>query len=379
MQPGATGLRVYGPWGIAGGYGTFTRALLAALDARGLALDVRALTDLGAESEPPPALRHATAASPPGALVIGPPPASPPAETGAASIFTMYEGERLPPGWVPRLDGYARVLVASRHCEAMFARALGAQRVRRVPLGVDASRFRPGAAPRYPRGRESLVASKRARVLTVASFDPRKNFPALLEAWLCGTRADDDAVLVVKTQPFDAARTLALAEAMSLVERRVGRSRREAAPMVWWGERLDDAALPGMYAGATHYVSASFGEGWDHPMTEACAMGLGLVAPRHTAYLDYLCEPWVRWVDVDRVAAFADDPPLEAIARVARWSQEIFAGDRWWRVRRDALAAALRACIDDPADPPGWVAARRAAMASRTWARCADETLAAMA
>ncbi len=162
---------------------------------------------------------------------------------------------------------------------------------------------------------------------------------------------------MVKTQPFDAARTLALAEAMSLVEAaRVGRSRREAAPMVWWGERLDDAALPGMYAGATHYVSASFGEGWDHPMTEACAMGLGLVAPRHTAYLDYLCEPWVRWVDVDRVAAFADDPPLEAIARVAAGAEEIFAGrplvacvaTRW---RRRCGRASI------PGRPPGVVAA----------------------
>ncbi len=185
MQPGATGLRVYGPWGIAGGYGTFTRALLAALDARGLALDVRALTDLGAESEPPPALRHATAASPPGALVIGPPPATPPAEHRRRVDLHDVRGRAAPAGGVPRLDGYARVLVASRHCEAMFARALGAQRVRRVPLGVDVA-VPAGAAPRYPRGRESLVASKRARVLAVASFDPRKNFP---RCWRRGSAA----------------------------------------------------------------------------------------------------------------------------------------------------------------------------------------------
>jgi hypothetical protein len=40
-----------------------------------------------------------------------------------------------------------------------------------------------------------------------------------------------------------------------------------------------DSAMPRLYAAATHYISMSFGEGWDQPMLEAAASGLRLIAP----------------------------------------------------------------------------------------------------
>ena len=71
-----------------------------------------------------------------------------------------------------------------------------------------------------------------------------------------------------------------LARCGEILEAQIGRRRDEAASIVFMtNEMLSDAEMPSVYAAATHYLSLSYGEGWDQPMMEAASMGLQLMAP----------------------------------------------------------------------------------------------------
>ena len=91
-------------------------------------------------------------------------------------------------------------------------------------------------------------------------------------------------------------------------------------------------------------------------MMEAAATGLRLIAPAHTAYLDYLDSGVAQLIPVRAVPADARPDP---------WTAELFEGAYWWTPDEDAAGQALRNAIDGR-DRPG--ASVRDRMASAfTW------------
>ena len=92
----------------------------------------------------------------------------------------------------------------------------------------------------------------------------------MLRVWIKTTSANDDAILILKLSgyryrwwwPDRFKRTLAA------MEREIGKSRKKAAPVVFYDQVLAESQMPSLYAAATHYWSMSYGEGWDLPMME---------------------------------------------------------------------------------------------------------------
>jgi glycosyltransferase involved in cell wall biosynthesis len=151
-------------------------------------------------------------------------------------------------------------------------------RLRVCPLGLDTELYRSPAEPLpllTASGRP--VASYRTRFLRIAEVNLRKNHAGLMRVWERATAPEDDAVLVIKLATDD--------EGIESFRRELSGG---AAPVLFTNERFSDEDIPRLYATATHYVSLSFGEAWDLTMVEAAASGLELVAPWHSAYLDYL-------------------------------------------------------------------------------------------
>ena len=258
--------------------------------------------------------------------------------------YTMFEASAVPAGWVARGSHCDLVIVPTRSSlEAWLASGYPRGKLRVCPLGVDVGRFGPAteALPLPAQGGRP-VSDYRVRVLNVSDSMPRKNLAGLVRTWISATSAGDDAILIIKVGPATREATSALFRRLAIMEQTLGKRRDQAAPILFVNRLLTDAEMPGLYAAATHYWSMSHGEGWDQPMTEAAATGLRLIAPAHTAYLDYLDRDVAQLIPVRAVPADARSDP---------WTAELFEGAHWWTPDEDAAAHALRNAINGRDQP----------------------------
>src|SRR5262249_26558239 len=128
----------------------------------------------------------------------------------------------------------------------------------------------------------------------------------------------------------------------------------------WITGTLPPDAMPSVYAAATHYISMSRGEGFDLAMVEAGVSGLQLIAPRHTAYLDYLNDGIAYLVPVvPQDASMPDDPATD----------ELLCGAHWWEPDQDEACAIIRGIIAGQAElkPSG-----RATLSKLSWSQTAE-------
>jgi glycosyltransferase involved in cell wall biosynthesis len=158
-------------------------------------------------------------------------PLYPQALARAAAIFTVSEAAR---------DDLVRAAGAPR------------DRIFVTPNGVDPRLFelRAPEGPRAP------------YLLAVGTFEPRKNLPALLEAFRMLRREGRDLQLVVVGRQ-------AFTQLLPLGE---------LAPHVRLTGAVSDDALHALYAGAACFVMPSLHEGFGLPLAEAMAAGIPAVA-----------------------------------------------------------------------------------------------------
>jgi glycosyltransferase involved in cell wall biosynthesis len=255
---------------------------------------------------------------------------------GRANVnYTMFEADRIPREWAVRAVEHARIVVPTESSRrAWLARGVPESQLRIAPLAVDGDFFAAPAAPlevTLPNGRS--LGSYTHRFLNIADLRPRKNHHGLLRAWARATRAGDDAVLLLKCT----AAHPRVAELFRQDSAAIPLDR--AAPVVFMTEVLSDERLRALYRAATHYISLSFGEGWDFPMMEAAVSGLQLIAPHHSAYREYLGEGDAELIPAELVPAVIEG---RAGAEDRRW----FDGACWWRPDEEAAVAAIRGILD---------------------------------
>jgi glycosyltransferase involved in cell wall biosynthesis len=232
--------------------------------------------------------------------------------------FTMFEANRVHPEWI-RLNRSHDLLILPTESSrrAWEYSGMPTHRIRTCPLGVDPSTF-------FPAERKPAPGEPRVRFLNVSEYSSRKNLSGLLRAWIRATRPDDDTILTIKS-------------GMSLTSELLPNGFDRAAPVVIQRETLADSELPFLYRAATHYVSASFGEGWDQPMMEAAATGLKLIAPDHSAYREYLDENVATMIPARQVPVVYESDPETA---------RLFDHAEWWEPDEDALVESIRAAIE---------------------------------
>ena len=152
-----------------------------------------------------------------------------------------------------------------------------------------------------------------------------------------------------------------MAADIAKIEQDIGRTLDQAAQIFWITGTLSEASIPSLYAAATHYISTSLGEGFDLPMAEAAATGLQLIAPSHTAYLDYLNDEIAYLIPTKREPArFLHDVALN----------NLFSGAHWWRPDEEALCAILSAVISGSTKPK---TGAKDAVSAMTWSNTARQ------
>ena len=154
---------------------------------------------------------------------------------------------------------------------------------------------------------------------------------------------------------------------MRRVQQAARRRFEDAAPIVLLDRGLPEDDMPGLYAAATHYITASCGEGWDLAAIEAAASGLTMIVPDHTAYREYL-DPTVATMIPSRLE-------LNTMPNRGEFAR-FFENVRWWRPDRFAMATAIRAAVRGNALPRG---AQARVRTDFTWEATAIRLLAELA
>jgi len=285
-------LKVVGPFKGISGYDHHTREFVREFVRLGLNVELRHLPDWSPEA---PAhmretwfdcLDQATSATT--ALHFVMPPQFAPTPGLKAINYTMFEADRIPAPWVAAAMRADLVVLPTEPVRQVWADSgVPQQRLRVAPLGVDGAALAAATSPLSARVGERPLSSFAKRFLNVADLRSRKNHMGLLRAWMEATRASDDAVLILKVNACAPRVWPAFEADFADLQRSLGRSLPEAAPILLIARPLEASRMPALYASATHYTSMSRGEGWDLPMMEAAA-GLTLIAPLHTAYLTCL-------------------------------------------------------------------------------------------
>lgn len=355
----AGGVTIRGPFESATGYGYFCQRLVRALCARRVPLEVIGIK--GPEIWPGGGIDRPVPAR---AMVNCLIPLAAERVPGRATVtFSMFEATRIPPAW-RRMSEFSDLIIVPTESSrlAWAGQGFPEDRLRVCPLGVDP--VGPGGVPVLvaPGGRP--VSSYRHRFLNVSDFNPRKNIDGLLRVWLRATASTDEAVLILKLgRRLGPDLRSELGTLVREAERAVGRRLAEAAPVMLIDRLLTDDEMTGLHRAATHYWSLSHGEGWDLPMATAGAMGLGLIAPAHSAYLAYLDEGTARLI-----------PSSVAPARPREQTEFYppFHGLDWWVPDEEAAAAVLTGIIRGGDRLPS----AQDRLARFSWERSADRLLA---
>lgn len=197
----------------------------------------------------------------------------------------MFETDRLPASWVPRINRMDEVWVPSGFAVDQFVSSgVDPSKIFVVPEAVDTEFFDPG--------RHAGASEDRAefRFLSVFKWERRKGWDVLLRAYFEEFSGDDPVSLSIKTQAFHTAgadfeaKVRDFAEAMGAAARR---------PLARFSVSADDVALaelPRLYASADAFVLPTRGEGWGRPLVEAMSMGLPVIATNWSGQTAFLSE-----------------------------------------------------------------------------------------
>jgi glycosyltransferase involved in cell wall biosynthesis len=258
---------------------------------------------------------------------------------GMTSVnFTMFEASRIPLSWVRAAQMSLITIVPEESSRrAWIDSGVPEAAVRTCPLGIDPELFAGEAPPLDLQDASGEpVIRRQTRLLNISEIIPRKNQQGLFRAWLRATHRADDAVLIVKLGGYFQQDREGIEATLARLEQETGKRFSEAAPLVLLYDTLSDDDMVRLYGTATHYISMSFGEGWDLPMMEAAASGLRLIAPDHTAYRTYLNPSIATLLPVRKAT-----PPRSG----GPW--QLFVNSEWWEPDLDAAVEAIRAAIED--------------------------------
>ena len=259
---------------------------------------------------------------------------------------TAVEVDRLPSDWLEACRRVDEVWVPSTFNQSVFIESgLAPAKVRVVPIGVDTDLFRPHPRARLPAIIASQLREEAGRrpgsrgftFLSVLSWQRRKGWDILLQAYFEEFGANEDVTLIVKAEPYAATAgeiTASFQAFAGETRRRLGRS---LPRVILASLHLESATLAALYAASDAFVLPSRGEGLGRPYLEAMAAGLPVIGTGWGGNLDFMSQDNSYLIEVDGLEPAASEPGLD-----------FFRGRRWARPSLPHLRELLRRVVERP-------------------------------
>lgn len=244
---------------------------------------------------------------------------------------TMYETDRLPATWVPRINEMDEVWVPSKFAVEQFA-ASGIQREKIVvvPEAVDTDLFDPAAHEPLASVAKDGEGPEVFRFLSVFKWEPRKGWDVLLRAYFEEFSAKDPVRLLLKTSKFHGGSDFEAQVASYAAG--LPSARRPFARYTVLGTQLPLVELPKLYRAADAFVLPSRGEGWGRPHVEAMSMALPVIATNWSGPTEFLSDQWSLPLKVEalRPVSIGDnheehrwaEPSVPHLRQLLRWVAE---------------------------------------------------------
>ena len=255
-----------------------------------------------------------------------------------------FESAALPDAAMHRLNQQDEIWNPSQWGAASFASSGVKVPVHWMPHGVDLDVFRPAD--------DRPVDPDRLRVLTVATFQPRKGYDVLFRAAARALRVTDTlAVVAYRARAKD---VIDLADRCS---QEVGVDRGPAIEVV--PPELSTAELSELYRSADAFVLPTRGEGDGLPIREAMASGLATIATAAGPVVEVLSETTGYPVAAE---------PRSGLPTVYGNVPSYYRALPFFEPSEDALAARLREVVAFPEEARRrGAAARRSMERGRSW------------
>lgn len=266
---------------------------------------------------------------------------------------TMFETDRIPPGWVERCKQMDEIWVPSRfNIETFSMTGVPRHKLRAVPGGVDVRAFHPAALP---------LALRKRGFTFLANFGwiDRKGWDLLLKAYCHEFKLQEEVTLVIKTFPCFP---------VYPIEHRYGcfiqrlDLRRPAPAILLVNSSLPVSYMPGLYTACDAFVLPSRGEGWGLPYLEAMACGLPVIGTRWSGNLDFMNDDNSYLIEIEGL----EDVP-------ANIDMPVYLGHRWAKPSLDHLRQLLRHVYEHRQEAGAKGARARADVCERwTWEQAAS-------
>ena len=212
--------------------------------------------------------------------------------------YVTWETDALPAHWPPLLQQAQALAVPCRLNREVFARA-GITRPLHVVPHVRRHVFTEYSPNDLADAREDLgIPAGNTVFYSINAWDPRKNTPRLIEAFMRAFEPDAPVTLLIKTQAlgYDAGplypqrSTQKLANAVvAALQEKLGR---RAPHICVHNEDIDSAGIDLIHAIGDVYASLSHGEGFGLGAFEAATRGTPVVMTGWGGQRDFLGEDW---------------------------------------------------------------------------------------
>ena len=290
---------------------------------------------------------------------------------------TMYETDRAPATWVPRLNGMDRIWVPTVFHKNAFAKSgVDPSKLVVLPEAVDVAFFNPSIhkplaslqlqiqermksnsnkipqqqqIPNYINPIAHMVAMQQQQqldvlptltktnqkpfiFLSIFKWEDRKNWQGLMRAYFqefSNTNGNNNVMLILKTSPFHNDRPIE----EDITEFAMSLGLLANAPYMVFGKHLALTELPSLYAAADAFVLPSRGEGWGRPHAEAMAMGLPVLATNWSGNTAFMNSTNSMLIPVDKLV---ERKPGDK------------EGHRWAEPSVSGLQKLMRHCVSHP-------------------------------
>jgi len=225
--------------------------------------------------------------------------------------WTTFEADKIPLSWIEKTKIADMTIVTNNFLKMSWIRSgAEADKITVIGEGVNTQFFNLAVEPMEIMWRgKNINEMFEHRILVTTEISNRKNIGAAIEAFRLAFEGRKDVCLILKIgslyrkeiysylKHFDFSRVYVF-----IVEK-----------------ELSEIEYPKLLQSCTHYFTMSHGEGWDLNCVESGAMKKIVIAPYHTAYLDYLNDDRA-WLIKKCIPVPAEqDGTLSQLFEGARW------------------------------------------------------------